>query len=111
MRMVERPVAVTEPRRAGDRALDVISGTIDRALDAETLGDAGCDSRGEGAAGPVGVAGRDPRALPDLGAAGGDEDIRDGFSREMAALDQHCSAAEREQGLARGPHLGPVANR
>ena len=76
MRVIEWPVTAAESRRAGDRTLDVMSGTIDRALNVETLGEAGCDRRGKGAAGAVRVAGRNPPAFPDPDTAGGDEDIR-----------------------------------
>ena len=100
MSVVEWPVAAAEPRCAGDRPLNVFSGTVDSFRDAETLGEAGCDRRGKGAAGAVRVAGRDPPGFPDPDLASGDENIRYGFPGEMAALDQRRSAAEAEQGLA-----------
>ena len=74
--MVERPIAAAEPRCASDRLLDVEARAVHGGLDAETLGETGCDRRGEGAAGAVSVAGRDPRALPYPDAARRDEDIR-----------------------------------
>ena len=38
MNVVERPVTAAETGRAGDRTLDIISGTVYRGLDVETLG-------------------------------------------------------------------------
>src|SRR6516162_1891007 len=105
MSVVEGPVPAAETGRASNRTLDIISRTIYRGLDVETLSQAGCDRRGEGAAGTVGMAGRDPRALPDPGTAARNEDIGHGFPGEMATLDQHSAAPEPEQGLAGGSHL------
>jgi hypothetical protein len=38
--MVERPVAASQARRAGDRALDVVAGPLDRPFDVQALGEA-----------------------------------------------------------------------
>src|SRR6516165_736906 len=110
MSVVQRPVAATEAGGPGDRALDIIAGAVDRALDTETLRQAGCDRRSESAAGAVSVAGGDPRTFPNPDACGRDEDIRHDFPGEMPALDQHRSAAKRQEGLAGGPHLGNVSD-
>src|SRR5262249_45750169 len=53
MSVVERPMAAAETRRAGDRALNIVTSAVDRAFDPETLGEAGCNRRGEGTAGAV----------------------------------------------------------
>ena len=63
MGVVERPVAAAQTRRAGNRALHVDAGPIDRALDVEPLGEPGRDRRGERAAGAMGVAAGNTRLI------------------------------------------------
>src|SRR5271170_6030021 len=85
MGVVEGAVAISEPGSAGDRALDIAACAVDGALDFEALGKAGGDRRGEGAASAVGVAGVDPRALPNPGPRSGHQDVRDGAAGEVPA--------------------------
>src|SRR5262249_33955128 len=106
MRVVKRSVAAAEPGCAGNRGLNVISRALNRPLNPETLSEPGCDRRGEGAAGAMGVTGRDPRAFPDPdAAASGDEHIRNGRPGKMPAFDKRCSTAERKQTFAGSLHL------
>src|ERR1700730_18363772 len=66
--VVERPMAASKARRGGDRALDVGVGPLDRSFDAQPLGQARSNRRGESAAGPMSMAGRGARGLPRPGA-------------------------------------------
>src|SRR5271165_342741 len=111
VRVFEGSVTISNTGRADDRTMDVCEGAFDGALDTMALGEAGRDRRGECATGAVGMTRRDPRALPDPDTAGGHQHVRHGFRREMSALDQRRSAAEREQRLAGGPHLADVPDR
>ena len=75
MSVVERSVAAAQARCAGNRALDVGACPVDSALDIEPLGEPGGNRRREGAAGAVGVPGRNPRAFPNSNTGGCNEDI------------------------------------
>ena len=111
MQVVERPVAAAEPGCIGNRGLNVIASPFNRALNAEALSKASRDRRCEGATGTMGMARRDPRALPDPNpATGGDEDIRNGFPRQMPAFDKSGSATEGKQGFTGSLHLGNVTD-
>ena len=60
----ERSVAAPKAGGAGDRALDIGAGALDRGADRHALGQTGSDRRGEGAAGAVGMPGFDAWAIP-----------------------------------------------
>src|SRR5260370_30049042 len=57
MGVVERPMAASQARRAGDRALDEGAGAVDCPFDGQALGHARSDRRCEGAASPMSMAG------------------------------------------------------
>src|SRR6202048_4687970 len=83
--VVERPMAASKARRGGDRALDVGVGPLDHSFDAQPLGQARSNRRGESAAGPMSMAGR--------GGAGNQQVLqpveRGGIDQPGAALGDH----------------------
>src|SRR5271170_1190647 len=111
MGVVERPVAASQARRTGDRALDVGAGSVDRLFYNQTLGQTRSDRRGQRAAGPVSMAGREPRAFPYASACFGHQHVRYGLAGEVPALDQHRPTAKGKQDFAGSAHLGGVADR
>src|SRR6266478_9090373 len=103
-------MTAAETGSADDRTLDVGPGAVDGAFDILTLREASRDRRGQRAAGAVGMARRDPRALPEYRTSRRYKHVRHGFSGEMSAFDQHCPTAEQEQGFAGGSHLREIAD-
>src|SRR5665213_1336719 len=77
MRVVERAVAAAKAGGAGDGALDVVSGALDRFLHRHALGQPRGNRRGERAAGTVSVPARDARAAPFFDTRPGGQDVMD----------------------------------
>jgi hypothetical protein len=61
--MIQRSLSLTQSGRIADRLKDIIAGPDHGSVDVHLLGDAGGDSRGQGAARAVGMARVDARAL------------------------------------------------
>src|SRR5260370_23560472 len=89
---VERPMAASHARRAGDRALDEGAGAVDCPFDVQALGQACSNRRGEGAAGPVSMAGWRPPAVPPPGPRPGPPPTPLRSSRGAPPLPQYHSS-------------------
>src|SRR5438105_9600936 len=111
MGMVERPLAMAEAGSADNCATDVFARLLDRGLDLEALRHAGGDRRGQCAAGAVGMAAVDPRALPDAQAGSGRENVVNRAAGEVATLQQGRGATEVAHLLCRLPHRREAVDR
>ncbi len=96
--------------RSGSRAGHIRAPARPRP-DRHALREAGGDRGGERAAGAVGVAAVDPRALPECAVRPRSPARRTPCRRQVPALQQHRAAAQLEQRLGRALHRGEAVDR